>query len=284
MGTLISVPRRDDAGLAGLAKGAFRVLGPLITLAGVVGYAERAVAQEAWAYEMINKGLAERGETSDRSEQRERSRQRRAAAYVVDADDDDERPQRRSSAMRSATASRSNGERRQRTRLASLGREVAPTPKPQRPVAAIQPPAPPTETKPALGPMVASLGRDMVSPAPSALPPLSGDSPIRWVASADCLAQPLRGVLAQLAASFGAIRVNSTCRSKRHNARVGGAPRSYHLTGNAVDFRVVANPNVVLAFLTGNRVVGGLKHYGFGLFHIDTGPRRTWAARKRYRR
>jgi hypothetical protein len=22
--------------------------------------------------------------------------------------------------------------------------------------------------------------------------------------------------------------------------------------------------------------VGGFKHYGGGLFHIDTGPRRTW--------
>jgi uncharacterized protein YcbK (DUF882 family) len=32
----------------------------------------------------------------------------------------------------------------------------------------------------------------------------------------------------------------------------------------------------VLAFLRKNRVVGGLKHYGGGLFHIDIGPRRTW--------
>ena len=75
----------------------------------------------------------------------------------------------------------------------------------------------------------------------------------------------------------GRCRVNSTCRSKTHNARVGGAKRSYHLTGNAVDFRISGAVQPVLDFLTGKRMVGGLKHYGFGVFHIDTGPRRTWA-------
>jgi hypothetical protein len=32
----------------------------------------------------------------------------------------------------------------------------------------------------------------------------------------------------------------------------------------------------VLSFLKANKLVGGLKHYGGGAFHIDTGPRRTW--------
>jgi len=83
-------------------------------------------------------------------------------------------------------------------------------------------------------------------------------------------------VLSEVAALFGAVRVNSTCRSKAHNARVGGASRSYHLTGNAVDFRVAANTASVSRFLLAKKTVGGFKHYGFGLFHIDTGPRRTW--------
>jgi hypothetical protein len=113
------------------------------------------------------------------------------------------------------------------------------------------------------------------APDPSQLPSLSGES-IRWIASADCLAKPLRAVLAEVAANFGPLRVNSTCRSKRHNAKVGGAKRSYHLTGNAVDFRISGAVQPVLDFLTGKRTVGGLKHYGFGVFHIDTGPRRTW--------
>jgi uncharacterized protein YcbK (DUF882 family) len=100
--------------------------------------------------------------------------------------------------------------------------------------------------------------------------------PIRWVASADCLAGALRSVLVELAASFGPLVVNSTCRSRRHNAQVGGARRSFHLTGNAVDFRVAGNPRPVLAFLRARKDVGGLKHYGGGVFHLDTGPRRTW--------
>jgi uncharacterized protein YcbK (DUF882 family) len=83
-------------------------------------------------------------------------------------------------------------------------------------------------------------------------------------------------VVASVAASFGPVTVNSTCRSRRHNARVGGARRSHHLTGNAVDFRVSGNWRGVWAFLRSSGLVGGLKHYGRGLFHIDTGARRSW--------
>jgi hypothetical protein len=100
---------------------------------------------------------------------------------------------------------------------------------------------------------------------------------INWRASASCLADPLRAVLGLVAEAFGPLTVNSTCRSPAHNRRVGGAPRSYHLTGNAVDFRVPSSFGEVHAFLKKMRKVGGLTHYGDGVFHIDTGPRRTWA-------
>lgn len=120
-----------------------------------------------------------------------------------------------------------------------------------------------------------SLGPTLPAHNPSTSPSLSGDS-IRWVASAGCLASTLRAVLAQVAANFGPLIVNSTCRSPSHNRRVGGAPRSYHLTGNAVDFRVRSDFGGVLAFLSRLRSVGGLTHYGSGVFHIDTGPRRSW--------
>jgi hypothetical protein len=125
------------------------------------------------------------------------------------------------------------------------------------------------------GTMLASLGRELVLPIPQEQPSLSG-VPIRWVASSDCLAMPLRTVLVELAQFFGQLRVNSTCRGPGHNARVGGAKHSFHLTGHAADFRVSSSPSAVLAFLRARGDVGGLKHYGGGLFHIDTGPRRTW--------
>ena len=99
----------------------------------------------------------------------------------------------------------------------------------------------------------------------------TGDSVV--VADAD---GRLRGVLTELAAAFGPITVRWTCRDKQLNARVGGARRSYHLTGNAVDFNMTGNYRTILAFLKAKKEVGGLKHYGGGAFHIDTGPRRTW--------
>ena len=118
---------------------------------------------------------------------------------------------------------------------------------------------------------VASLGNER-PPAPSSL---SGAS-VHRPPSPDCHKPTLRGVLQQVAASFGAVTVNSTCRSRSHNALVGGARHSHHLAGNAVDFRIDGKAGATLAFLRSSRAVGGLKHYGGGLFHIDTGPRRTW--------
>jgi hypothetical protein len=199
---------------------------------------------------------------------------------VTDAGNDELRPQQRSfrgtlpaarpHALRVPTG----------VRLASLGSEALPMSLPlpagaELPATARLPGQ--EDASPGPGATLASLGRDFPIPGPSTEPSLSGATPIRWVASADCLAAPLRAVLAEVAAKFGPVRVNSTCRSKRHNARVGGAPRSYHLTGNAADFRISGTAvKEVHAFLSGKRVVGGLKHYGFGVFHIDTGPRRTW--------
>jgi uncharacterized protein YcbK (DUF882 family) len=99
---------------------------------------------------------------------------------------------------------------------------------------------------------------------------------VHWRASPGCLNPALHGVLQQVAAGFGAVTVNSTCRSRSHNARVGGARHSHHLAGNAVDFRIDGRAGAILAFLRSSQAVGGLKHYSGGLFHIDTGPRRTW--------
>jgi hypothetical protein len=67
-----------------------------------------------------------------------------------------------------------------------------------------------------------------------------------------------------VAASFGPVTVNSTCRSRERNTRVGGSKHSQHLAGT------------VLAFLASHRSVGGFKHCGGGVFHIDAGARRSW--------
>jgi hypothetical protein len=120
---------------------------------------------------------------------------------------------------------------------------------------------------------VASLGPAHV-PSPKPERSIAGGGGVRWVASSGCLNGSLRGVISQVAQRFGSVTVNSTCRSRRHNARVGGAGRSLHLTGNAADFRVHGNWGAASAFI--RSLVGGFKHYGGGLFHIDNGTRRSW--------
>lgn len=125
--------------------------------------------------------------------------------------------------------------------------------------------------------MVASLGRDFV--APESLPETNlTDGRISWLplASVHCLAPPLRTVLIDVVAAFGPLTVRWTCRDRKLNRRVGGARRSFHLTGDAVDFNMEGNYRTIVAFLKAHKLVGGWKHYGRGAFHVDTGPRRTW--------
>lgn len=120
----------------------------------------------------------------------------------------------------------------------------------------------------ALGPVRAPAASDAVQSGTS----LTGGG-IAWRASAACLASNLRSIVGSLV-SFGSVTVTSTCRSVSRNRRVGGARRSWHLTGNAVDVRVRGNVRGALGFLRGHG--GGFKHYGGGLFHIDNGPHRRF--------
>jgi hypothetical protein len=266
-------------------------VGVALAAAGANGKSASAAIDDAgWAYSTINEMMAERAQ-ADR-ESREGVRHRRWSASPRNADREDFQPRRSGSLKR-----KSAGRHAKRHRVASLARDIAPRHLPPlsvvdwarpsneaiiRPVSnPATPPGAGKETAPGTGndpkAMVASLGHDFVPPPPSAGPALA-DERIKWLplASIDCLAAPLRSVLNDLAASFGPFTVRWTCRNKELNRRVGGAKRSYHLTGNAADFNVAGNYGAILAFLKANKLVGGLKHYGHGAFHIDTGPRRTW--------
>ncbi len=131
-----------------------------------------------------------------------------------------------------------------------------------------------TRKKKAKGVRVAALGNSYY-PDPTPKKSLTGGS-VRWVASSGCLDAGIRSVVYQIAASFGPLTVSSTCRGKSHNRKVGGATKSKHLTGDAADLRVHGNPRGLYAFLRSHGSVGGVHHYGGGLYHIDNGPRRTW--------
>ncbi len=126
------------------------------------------------------------------------------------------------------------------------------------------------------GVQVASLNTGLGA-LPDATGKLAGLSKVSWGANAkpSCLPDRLKPIISHIAESFGTVRINSTCRSHEHNRSVGGASHSLHLIGQAVDFRLNGNVSGALKYLRTSSA-GGIKHYGGGAFHIDTGPRRTW--------
>jgi len=239
--------------------------------ATLMGEPARAAVDDSWAGPMISQMMSKAEEGGGRG--RSRSPHRRTEGPKVEA----AHPARNAPTRHKSARHRGDG------RLASLGRDMRPSNlKPlsviewARPNFSVTIPKAGSDAQ-GVGPMLASLGRDFFQPSPPSAPSLTGDA-IKWLPTAltDCLAAPLRGILFELAAAFPPITIRWTCRSKEINARVGGAKRSYHLTGDAVDFNVTGNYRAILAFLKAKKEVGGLKHYGSGAFHIDTGPRRTW--------
>jgi hypothetical protein len=99
---------------------------------------------------------------------------------------------------------------------------------------------------------------------------------LRAGAPTGCLPGDLREVVADVAARFGPVSVESTHRGRGHNRRAGGAGGSMHLSCRAVDFRVKARARGVMAYLSSRPEVGGLKVYRNGIIHIDNGERRRW--------
>ncbi len=99
---------------------------------------------------------------------------------------------------------------------------------------------------------------------------------VSWNAPSGCVPGALKSVLYQVSQKFGPVVVNSTARGHKHNRRVGGARKSWHLRCMATDFRVRGNSKGLYAFLRSHPSVGGLHRYPSGFYHIDVGPRRTW--------
>jgi hypothetical protein len=91
-----------------------------------------------------------------------------------------------------------------------------------------------------------------------------------------CLPGSLRLVMADVAARFGGVSVESTHRTRGHNGRAGGAPHSLHLSCRAIDLRVRTRARGVMAYLRSRPEIGGLKMYRTGIIHIDNGERRSW--------
>ena len=96
-----------------------------------------------------------------------------------------------------------------------------------------------------------------------------------------CLPKTLINVLYDVGMKFGDVKVISGYRSPSHNRAVGGATRSLHMECRAIDFFVAGTGSGVVDWLIRRKDVGGYKRYPFGSFHIDNGPRRTWAWGKR---
>jgi len=91
-----------------------------------------------------------------------------------------------------------------------------------------------------------------------------------------CLPGPLGAIVADVAARYGGVSVESTQRSPGHNRRVGGADHSLHIACRAVDLRVRRGAGSAMAYLRSRPDVGGLKVYRNGIIHIDDGMRRSW--------
>lgn len=76
---------------------------------------------------------------------------------------------------------------------------------------------------------------------------------------------------------FRPINVNSAYRSLATNRRAGGASRSLHMEGRAVDIRIPGISAIALSHIAREVSVGGIGIYARRDFlHLDTGDNRGW--------
>ena len=72
--------------------------------------------------------------------------------------------------------------------------------------------------------------------------------------------------------------VTSGCRTQKHNAEVGGAPHSFHLSCKAADISLSGVSTIELRdFVMAVPERGGVGTYcSTPIVHVDVGPRRQW--------
>jgi len=74
------------------------------------------------------------------------------------------------------------------------------------------------------------------------------------------------------------LTINSGCRCPKHNAAVGGAPHSEHLTGDAADIKAAGRSPLEL-FLAADEYPpfthGGIGLYPADFIHVDVRPARA---------
>lgn len=162
------------------------------------------------------------------------------------------------------------------TKKSAAGRKVKLTAKSKSPNVAAKTPG---KSKPKGGTKVASVSAFVsLAPIRRTLAKKGGTfkGNVSWQAPSGCVPGALKSVLYQVSEKFGPVVVLSSMRGQKHNRRVGGARKSWHLKCMATDFRVRGSTKGLWAFLRSNPNVGGLHRYPSGFYHIDLGPKRTW--------
>ena len=95
-----------------------------------------------------------------------------------------------------------------------------------------------------------------------------------------CFPKELKVVLTKIKKHFGQhkVLVSSGYRSKRHNRRVRGARKSYHIKCMAADIQIKGVGKYKLArYARKLDGVGGVGTYTCnGSVHVDVGPKRSW--------
>jgi stress response protein YsnF len=111
--------------------------------------------------------------------------------------------------------------------------------------------------------------------------PVKGDpSSVKFVGLGEGVSKDLQGRVADAFATVGQtkVKVNSGYRSKEKNAEVGGADKSQHLDGNAMDIDVSGmkiTERIELIKALSNSGVTGIGVYANSI-HADLGGRRAW--------